>query len=109
MSKEDIINYFNEDDAVKRIKELESFIDNNKELNEKIKSLKKLQQKMMNSKEYNLINQYKLDLEEYNKLKEEILDFPFVSEYLEALEIANDKIKYLSSGIEERLKELLNN
>ena len=108
VTKDKIIEYFNNDEAVKRIKELESFIDNNKALNDKIDKLKDLQKKLVNSKEFNQINQYKIYLDEYNKLKEEILDYPFVEEYIECLEITNDKLKYLTSGIEEELKKITN-
>ena len=108
MTKDKIIDYFNSDEAVKRIKELENFIDNDKELNELISNLKKLQKKMINSKKYNLLNQYKIDLAEYNKLKEKIMEYPFVEEYLECLEIVNDKLKYISDGINEKINYLIN-
>ena len=53
--KEEFLNT----ELVKRIHSLEKYIDNNEELNSKLKELKKLQKKMVNAKEFNQINQYK--------------------------------------------------
>lgn len=103
-----VIEYFNSLPEVKRIHELEPFIDNNKEIKELFTDIKKLQQQMVNSKEFNQINQYKLQLDEYNKLKEELLNYPFVEEYLDALDIAYNELSMFINGVEDLFDKLLN-
>lgn len=107
-SKDKIISYFNSKNEIIRLKQLEKLIDKDEVLKEKIKDLKIIQQKMINSKEYNLINQYKIDKESYDNLLSEINDYPFMSEYLDLLDYANNELKYLSNGISEEIDKLIN-
>ena len=101
--KEEFLNT----DLVKRIQSLEKIIDNNPTLNEKLNSLKDLQKKMVNAKEFNQINQYKAYKEEYDKLYAEILEFPFVEEYLELLEQANNTLLDICYIIENKINKEL--
>ena len=107
-SKDEIISYFNSKDEVKRLKELEHLIDKDDVLKNKINEVKKLQQKMINSKEYNLINQYKEDKRLYDELLEEINDYPFMGEYLDLLDLVNNELRYLTDGINEEIDKLIN-
>ena len=94
-------------ELVKRIHSLEKIIDNNQELNQKLDSLKELQKKMVNSKEFNQINQYKVYKEEYDTLYNEVLEFPFVEEYLELLEEANNTLLDICYIIENKINKEL--
>ena len=107
-SKDKIISYFNSNVEIIRLKQLEKLIDKDEVLKEKIKDLKIIQQKMINSKEYNLINQYKIDKKSYDNLLSDINDYPFMSEYLDLLDYANNELKYLSNGISEEIDKLIN-
>lgn len=91
-----------------RIQELEKYIDNNTSINNKLNELKEKQKQMVNAKEYNQLNQYKIYLDEYNNLKSELLDLPFVEEYLELLEIVNEKLTGLTNEIEYKLNKAIN-
>lgn len=91
-----------------RIQELEKYIDNNASINNKLNELKEKQKQMVNAKEYNRLNQYKIYLDEYNNLKSELLDLPFVEEYLELLEIVNEKLTGLTNEIEYKLNKAIN-
>lgn len=91
-----------------RIQELEKYIDNSGAINNKLNELKEKQKQMVNAKEYNQLNQYKIYLDEYNKLKTELLDLPFVEEYLELLEIVNEKLTGLTNEIEYKLNKVIN-
>ena len=102
-----MIKEFLNTDLVKRIQSLEKIIDNNPTLNEKLNSLKDLQKKMVNAKEFNQINQYKAYKEEYDKLYAEILEFPFVEEYLELLEQANNILLDICYIIENKINKEL--
>ena len=90
-------------ELVKRIQSLEYIIDNNNVLNEKLASLKALQKKMINAKEFNQVNQYKAYKKEYDSLYEEILEFPFVEEYLDLLEQANNTLLDICYIIENKI------
>ena len=107
-SKDKIISYFNSNVEIIRLKQLEKLIDKDEVLKEKIKDLKIIQQKMINSKEYNLINQYKIDKKSYDNLLSDINDYPFMSEYLDLLDYANNELKYLSNNINEEIDKLIN-
>ena len=98
--------FFNTE-SVKRIHSLDKIIDNNQELNQKLDSLKELQKKMVNSKEFNQINQYKVYKEEYDTLYNEVLEFPFVEEYLELLEEANNTLLDICYIIENKINKEL--
>ena len=101
--KEEFLNT----ELVKRIHSLENYIDNNEELNSKLKELKNLQKKMVNAKEYNQMNQYKAYKDEYDNLYNEVLEFPFVEEYLELLEEANNKLLDICYIIENKINKEL--
>ena len=98
-SKEKIIQYFNDLEEVKRLKELEPYIKSNNEINKKFDELKDIQKKMVVSKEFELTNQYIIYQKEYNKTKEELLDLPFVDEYLELVDYVNQMLDNLANEI----------
>ena len=108
MIKDEIIAYFNSLDEVKRIKELEPFIDSNPFINEKLKSLNIIKKKMTNSKEFNLVNQYKIDKLENENIKKELFEYPFVEEYIELLEIVDFKLVNMINNIESDLNRIIN-
>lgn len=93
---------------VERIHELEAYIDNNKDIKQAFDSLKDIQRKMVSSKEFNQEKQYQMYLLEYNNKKKELLDMPFVEEYLELVEIVGNMLKELSSSIEYSLAQKIN-
>ena len=101
--KEEFLNT----DLVKRIHRLEKIIYNNPTLNDKLSSLKDLQKKIVNAKEFNQINQYKAYKEEYESLYEEVLEFPFVEEYLDLLEQANNTLLDICYIIENKINKKL--
>ena len=101
--KEEFLNT----ELVKRIHSLEKVIDSNVELNNKLNTLKELQKKMVNSKEFNQINKYKVYKDEYDSLYTEVLEFPFVEEYLDLLEEANNKLLDICYIIENKINNEL--
>ncbi len=94
---------------VKRIKELEHFIDNNANLNALLVKLKEIQKKIVNAKEFNQPKQLAIYKKEYDNVYATILDFPFVEEYLDLLEEANQKLLDISNIIEKTINDKLLN
>ena len=108
-TKDKIIDYFNELPEVIRLKELEPYIKNNEDINNKFKYMKDLQKKMVASREFDLINQYNEYKKEYEMVKEELLDLPFVDEYLELVDYVNQLLNNLSNEINYLIDKEINN
>lgn len=107
-SLEAIKAYFNSLPEVIRIKELEPYIDNNKEIKAKFLELKKIQKQMVNSKEFNQLNQLNIQRKAYEAKRRELLDLPFVEEYLELLDIVDNMLLTLASEIENKIDKRIN-
>lgn len=103
-SVNDIVDYINNLAEIKRLHELEHYIDNNQTIKTKMEELNLIKKKMVNSKEFNQINQYKIYKEEYNILYNELCDLPFVEEYIELVEYANNLLISIKDSIESRIK-----
>lgn len=101
--------YFNSLPEVTRIKELENYIDSNKRIQDTFTLLKNKQKQMINAKEFNQIKQYNEYSIEYEEMKKTLLDLPFVEEYIELLEIINEKLIDLTAIIENKLNKIMNN
>ena len=101
-------NYFESLEEVKRLHELEPYIKNNKEINEKFDLLIHKQKQIVNAKEFNQINQLKIFEEEYKKIKEELMALPFVEEYIELVELINNRLEDLKFYLEKKLDEAIN-
>ena len=92
---------------VQRIHELEAILDKNETLNELLSNLKSVQKQMVNAKEYNQPKQYSLYKKEYDDLYNQIMDFPFVEEYTELLEVVNSRLMMVCERIEGIINEKL--
>jgi len=103
-----IKEYFQSLPEVIRIKELEHYIDTNADIQKTFNELKDKQKQMMNAKEFNQLNQYHEYLNEYKAIKAELLDLPFVEEYLELLEVVNNMLVDLTKSIENKINKLIN-
>ncbi len=101
-------DYFNNSEEVKRFKELEKYIENNENLKNKIDSYHLKQKQYVNAKEFNQENQAKIYEDELAKMKEEILDIPFVDEYLELVDIINQKLELISDELTYKLDKIIN-
>lgn len=100
--------YFSDLPEVKRIHELENYIDNNQEIKDCFNEIKRIQKLMVSSKEFNQMKQYQMYLEEYNKTKDKLLDLPFVEEFIELIDIVGNMLKELSLEIEDELYKKIN-
>ena len=108
MTKDKIKDYLNSLPEVIRIHELEGYIDNNEEIKARLKEMRLIQKQMVNSREYNQMRQYKLQRDEYEKIKAELLDLPFVEEYLELLDIVDNILLTLTNEIENKINKKIN-
>lgn len=102
-----IINAFNELPLTKRLHELEDKIDSDNVLKEKIDCLKSKQKQMINAKEFDQWNQYSIYKKEYDVIYNEILDYPFMEEYLSLLALANEILGNVSFIIEKKINKCI--
>ena len=102
-----LIDEFKNLEEVKRIHELEGFIDKNSDIKLLFNKLKLKQKQLVNAKEYNQINQYNLYLNEYNELYKKLIDYPFVEEYLELLDIIDKMLVSVCKNIENGLTKAI--
>jgi len=107
-SKDKIIDYISNLPEIIRLHELESFFDKNEEIKNKLNELNTIKKKMVNSKEFNQINQYKIYKNDYDNLLNEINEYPFMEEYLELLEFANNLLNEIKDKIEFKLDKIIN-
>lgn len=103
-----IISELSKDDNVIRLKELESYIISNIDITIKFNELKEIQKKMVNAKEFNQLNQYKEYKKLYEKKYEELLDLPFVEEYIELADNINQELNNCFKIIENIIDKKLN-
>ncbi len=101
-------NYISNLDETKRFKELENYIKNNKKIKKLYDDMLLKQKQLVNAKEFNQKEQAKIYEEEYNKLQQELLDMPFVEEFLELVDILNSKLNIISSELEDKLEKIIN-
>lgn len=102
-SVDKIIDYLNNLEEIKRLHELEHYVDNNQKIKSKLNELNDIKKKMVNSKEFNQINQYKIYKAEYDNLYKELCDLPFVEEYIELVEYANNLLSEIKDTIESKI------
>ncbi len=92
-----------------RLQELEKVLDNRNEIKDLIHKKQEISKQMMNSKVIGLKNAYKDFKEQYDKINNDLLDFPFVCEYIDLLDYYNqllsEMISYLETKINNGLKK----
>ena len=101
-------DYFKDLEETKRLKELENYINNNEKIKKAFEALLEKQKQLINAKEFKQEKQAKIYEDEYNKLKEELYDMPFVEEYIELVEILNSKLEIVTSELENKLDKVIN-
>lgn len=99
----ELISALNEMESVKRLKELEVNIDTNPKVKEMIDLLLEYQQQMINAKHLNLVNAYADYKQRYQQLYQEILDIPFMEEYLDLLDENHLMLKNIFGIIEDEI------
>ncbi len=102
-----LIDSLNELEEVKRYKRLEKLVDENEEYKQKIDKLYNYQKQMVNSKHYELENNYYIYLEKYNKLKKELEEDVLLSMYLNSLEEINNLLEIITNTISNNINDKL--
>ncbi|MBR6289060.1 MAG: YlbF family regulator [Acholeplasmatales bacterium] len=103
-----LLDYFNNIPEVIRLKELKNYIESNEKIINKFDEIKNVQKQIVNAKEFNQINQLKVYEDEYKRLNQELLDIPFVEEYLELMNYVDQMIKSFVKEVEYQIDKKIN-
>jgi cell fate (sporulation/competence/biofilm development) regulator YmcA (YheA/YmcA/DUF963 family) len=103
-----LLYYFNNIPEVIRLKELKNYIESNEKIINKFDEIKNVQKQIVNAKEFNQINQLKVYEDEYKRLNQELLDIPFVEEYLELMNYVDQMINSFVKEVEYQIDKKIN-
>ena len=103
-----LLDYFNNIPEVIRLKELKNYIESNEKIINKFDEIKNVQKQLVNAKEFNQINQLKVYEDEYKRLNQELLDIPFVEEYLELMNYVDQMINSFVKEVEYQIDKKIN-
>jgi len=103
-----LLDYFNNIPEVIRLKELKNYIESNEKIIIKFDEIKNVQKQIVNAREFNQINQLKVYEDEYKRLNQELLDIPFVEEYLELMNYVDQMIKSFVKEVEYQIDKKIN-
>ena len=103
-----LLGYFNNIPEVIRLKELKNYIESNEKIINKFDEIKNVQKQIVNAREFNQINQLKVYEDEYKRLNQELLDIPFVEEYLELMNYVDQMIKSFVKEVEYQIDKKIN-
>ena len=102
-AKKSLLEAVKEDLTIKRYKELEKHVQNDSEINQKMRDLKDIQVEIVHAKEFHkkaLLSQLQ---EKYDCLFDEITNYPIISEYIALQGEINQMIQDVSDIISEGL------
>jgi cell fate (sporulation/competence/biofilm development) regulator YmcA (YheA/YmcA/DUF963 family) len=102
-----LIDYYKDLPEVKRLKELEPYYDNNKDITRILDEMDNLNKKMKISYVEENYLDYKKYKDEYHNKYQELLDIPFVEEFKELMDIIYNMLDTTSKIIENELKKKL--
>ncbi len=104
----EIINELSNTPEAKRIKELEPLIDKNEDIKLLLDKLLSKEKELVDARYYQKDNEKELK-KEYESLKEELLNMPFMEEYLELLDyfeiLLNNMSKYINDEISKEINK----
>ena len=103
-----LLDYFNNIPEVIRLKELKNYIESNEKIINKFDEIKNVQKQIVNARKFNQINQLKVYEDEYKRLNQELLDIPFVEEYLELMNYVDQMIKSFVKEVEYQIDKKIN-
>ena len=107
-TKQKVLDILNSDAKIKRIQELETFIDNSPVLKELLERKKEVSKQMVACKHIGLYNAYNEYKKEYDDIDIQIANYPNVEEYMELLDEAYNDYEIIVKYIENKVNDKLN-
>jgi len=103
--KEKLIQLIDQNEEIKRYKEIEKLINENKEIKQKMNQLKSIQKQLVNAKHIGkeeAVKQFQL---RYDALLDEIENYPLMSEYMALQSDINEMIQTILDIIEQGIEK----
>lgn len=101
---DDLIKTLETQDAIVRFREIQSLMEGNESLKQRINEYKKWQQKVVLHEHKTGETDPKAE-EKLNRLYDELLDIPILNEYLHLMNEINEVIQSITNIIEESINE----
>ena len=108
ISLDKLYSYFEQDKNYIRLKELENSFDQNKDVLNLIKRKQEVSKNLVNSRALHLSKNSKALKDEYDKINEELENYPLLGEYLDLLEYFNNLLQEIIFYLEKNINNNLN-
>ncbi len=96
-----LLSTLNNDEIIKRFKQLEQVINNDQTLLNILKTFKDIQKQYVQESHYNKVSREVQDA--YSSMQKKLLEYPLISEYLELIEDVNNILQNITYMIENSL------
>lgn len=103
-----LINDIKNDERIKRIKELEAFIDNNEDLKQLLERKKTISKEMVLCKHLGLDNAYLDYQKQYKEIDDMFANYPLVCEYMDLLQDAHNDLDIMVAYLQNKINAKLN-
>lgn len=107
-SLDKLISDIKNDEKIKRLKELEEYIDSNKEIKNLLNQKKHISKEMVLARKLNLENTYNEYKKEYDMIDLKISQSIFVEEYMDLLNDAHNDLEIMTAYLEKNINKHLN-
>jgi len=103
--KEKLIQMIEQHEDIIRYKRIEKYINDNKDIKQKMNQLKSIQKQLVNAKHIGKEEAVKQFQSRYDELLEEIENYPLMSEYMALQSDINDMIQSIIDIIEQGIEK----
>ena len=107
-SLDKLIADIKDDPKIKRLKELEEYIDKDKDITSLLNKKKHISKEMVLARKLNLLNTYDEYKKEYDQIDDKIGNSLFVEEYMDLLNDAHNDLEIMIDYLEKNINKNLN-
>lgn len=107
-SKEKLLSDLKNQETVKRIKEIETYIDSNADIKALLAEKKRVSKEIVLAKKLGLKNTVKTYENEYNTIDLKIKTYPLVEEYMDLLESTHNDLEIMINYLESNINKIIN-
>lgn len=98
-----LFELLDKDPNLTRLHNLEKVLDKNEDIKELIAKKQNISKQLMNARALRLTNAVNEFKAEYETVNQQLMDYPFISEYFDLLDYYNDLLKNMISYLEFKI------